>query len=645
VDGEWRDIMKRTDVTDNGSWSLAEELLQRGDPQFVREVRRLTDAERLGNLAPVWYGDRRPEVRRLLFEYLDQPLNAFRHEALVKRLFKLAERAGDDEVMARFLVAFDRSVRRVVRKRSRRVVAVCESQEAADALVDQLRARGLIAYRRTQDTVHSFWPEAVLVSPPGTALWRPYWPRRVKNAPFGTPVDQLRGKVPVGPYPIHENVRARWEKLCLFSLATRRYLRRRAWRYFRKLGKQHPERYVAAVSVALKQYRDEDVNSGVALLDNWGLVHILFHHSPVLRSRPHGWSLSRGHSLAELQPAPAYEALWKLSPKSLVDLVREAKCRPVRQWAVRLIRRDHDAVLHGLSQEELFGWLSHDDPEVVALAVEVLRSLPDLTVLGVDRLVGLLDEPNPETVEVLCDLLRDRLDASRVTLAQAARLAGSRPLPAARLGFTWLQQKSPTGLEDYRTLLSLVEALAEPLRPNIIRWVREVLGASPDFRPDWVLEYLDSRHADVREEGWRWLQAEARAAEDVTIWQRLLESPYDDVRLRLVGALEERLAGQSGVKIERSRLDAGMVRFLWATVLLNIHRGGKSKPVVVGQLVRRLGRHPGEAEALLPILAVALRSVRGPEWRSGLAGLVQAVERNGDLRPLVARTFPELELE
>src|SRR5262249_46675044 len=96
-DGEWRDMMKRTDVTDNGSWSLAEELLQRGDPQFVREVRRLTDAERLGNLAPVWYGDRRPEVRRLLFEYLDQPLNAFRHEALVKRLFKLAERAGDDE--------------------------------------------------------------------------------------------------------------------------------------------------------------------------------------------------------------------------------------------------------------------------------------------------------------------------------------------------------------------------------------------------------------------------------------------------------------------------------------------------------------------------------------------------------------------
>ena len=66
---------------------------------------------------------------------------------------------------------------------------------------------------------------------------------------------------------------------------------------------------------------------------------------------------------------------------------------------------------------------------------------------------------------------------------------------------------------------------------------------------------------------------------------------------------------------------------------------------MVAQLVRRLGRHPGEAEALLPILAVALRSVRGPEWRAGLTGLVRAVERNSDLQPLVARIFPELKFD
>jgi len=84
------------------------------------------------------------------------------------------------------------------------------------------------------------------------------------------------------------------------------------------------------------------------------------------------------------------------------------------------------------------------------------------------------------------------------------------------------------------------------------------------------------------------------------------------------------------------------VRFLWASVLLNIYRGNRAKPVVVAQMVRRLQKHPGEAGALLPIVSVALRSVRGPEWRAGLAGVVQLVEQNPNLEGLVRGAFPEL---
>src|ERR1700730_17067501 len=95
------------------SWLLLEELLERGDPAFVAELRKIHEADRLGSFANRWFADPRPWSRPVLFDYLNQPLNAFRHEALVKRLFKLAEKAGDDALMARFLVAFDRSVRRV----------------------------------------------------------------------------------------------------------------------------------------------------------------------------------------------------------------------------------------------------------------------------------------------------------------------------------------------------------------------------------------------------------------------------------------------------------------------------------------------------------------------------------------------------
>src|SRR5919201_1208468 len=111
-------MAKRQQGQDQGSWLLLEELLEGGDAAFVDELRRIADADRLGAFAAKWYADQRPASRRLLLEYLERPLNAYRHEALVKRLFKLAEAAGEDEVMGAFLVLFDRSVRRkVVRRR------------------------------------------------------------------------------------------------------------------------------------------------------------------------------------------------------------------------------------------------------------------------------------------------------------------------------------------------------------------------------------------------------------------------------------------------------------------------------------------------------------------------------------------------
>jgi hypothetical protein len=206
--------------------------------------------------------------------------------------------------------------------------------------------------------------------------------------------------------------------------------------------------------------------------------------------------------------------------------------------------------------------------------------------------------------------------------------------------------RATTGLTEAecRALLLLTEAQAEPLRPELVRWARGVLGTSSHFRPDWVLEYLDSRHADVREEGWQWLEADERVGENVEVWRKLLESPYDDGRLQLVATLEKRASAAAPGRLESARLDNELVRFVWASVLLNVGRGGRAKPVVVGQLVRRLERRPDEARMLLPILAVALRSVRGPEWRAGLAGVVALAEHNPDLRPLVAEVFPELKI-
>jgi len=170
------------------------------------------------------------------------------------------------------------------------------------------------------------------------------------------------------------------------------------------------------------------------------------------------------------------------------------------------------------------------------------------------------------------------------------------------------------------------------VRPALLGWLRETLaGFGPD-RPEWVLELLDSKHADVRAAGWEWLSA-SPLRDDPAVWHKLVESPYDDVRGPLVAEPARRAAGA----------DPDTVRLLWATVLLNVARGGRHKPGVVAQVVARLTAHPGEADRLLPLLAVAVRSLRGPEFRAGLAGVVRLAEAEPGLVPAIRGRFPELE--
>jgi hypothetical protein len=683
-------------------WLLLDELLERGDPTFVTELRKVHDAERLGGFAKRWFADPRPSARQFLYDYLNRPLSAFRHETLVKRLFKLAEHAGDDALMARFLVAFDRSVRRMKSNRRKHLQGAFATRQEAQDWMRKLNEAGAdyvnlheldgrfqvvatwprrrsqwetlyVNGRREAEALVARWKKEganytnihdhggqykVYAVFPGESI-RPQarstmprdWgftcrdPRTGKQMQFS----DLQTRFGLRWWPpdlaaVPARLRNRLERLRLFSVHTRNYLRRRTWRYFRQLGKQQPERYVPALVEALKLYTDEDVADGLALLDNWGLIHVLFHRCPAVIAKPSGWVLVPDRSLAELTPAPIYEQLWLAAPRSLLDLLRNSRCRPVRQWAIHLIRRDPAAVLKHLPLDELLDLLMHADDEVVILAGEALERVPGLDLVPLPRWFALLDSPNATALDIICGLMAGHVRPEQVSFADVVRLASSRPVPVARLGLRWLQVKIPQTEADCLALLSLAEAQAEPVRGEILRWARRSLSASPYFRPEWVLEYLDSRQEDVRTEGWAWLLDEPRARDNVMLWRRLLESPYDDVRLKLVADLERRVAGNGQALTERVALDPVLVRFLWASVLLNIHRGNRHKPPVVGQLVRRLEHRPEDAKDLLPILSVALRSLRGPEWRAGLAGVVQVIERRPQLGPEVIALFPELRM-
>ncbi|MHC5544494.1 hypothetical protein ACYOEI_40205, partial [Singulisphaera rosea] len=291
-------------------------------PTFVDEIRRVSDGDALAAFAERWYTDRRSASRRLLLEYLDRPLNAYRHEGLVKRLFKLAEASGDDQVMARFLVLFDRSIRRIWGRKRHQERREVKGRDQAMALAADWQAQGFQQVntwvaRGGIFHIWGTWTEPVIrlprftTMPRGKALerydnWaagrrtRPDWVYRLNLDPREYRVEAQ----------LTDAIREKLGRFRLFSIHTRHYLRRRAWRYFRRLGKQSPERYVAAVSEALLRYDDADVADGLALLDNWGLVHILFHGSATIVAKVTGWVPAEGRAVGEIQVAPIFEPLW-----------------------------------------------------------------------------------------------------------------------------------------------------------------------------------------------------------------------------------------------------------------------------------------------------------------------------------------------
>ena len=589
-----------------GSWLRVEELIENGDPEFVKELRRIHDADRLGSFAKVFYNDTRTASRRLLLLYLRTPFNAFRHEALLKRLFKLAEAAKDDEVMACFMVGLDRSIRREKRTRN-----------------------------RYDWTTRESWIEEHVVTPRGTEMPKKGNPFIYQNRMTGEPM--------AAPTP------EKSDRMFLFKMATRKYLRRRVWRYFRQLGKSDLDRYATGISKALVQYTDKDCKDGLAMLDNWGMVQTLFKHSDVIVSKSRTWKLAEGRSLSELRSAPAYASAWLKDAEPLLSMLDLAACRPVRQWSVGMLREHHAKALSQTSLDRLFRWIRSEDAELARFGAELFSQSNVLGSVQTKTWLQLIQQANPDVLDIVCKLVMKTLTADAVSLRDAMDLACSRSVPVAELGMAWLESKESHSDQDFQDLLLSLDAESEHIRPKLVDQVRRKLDRVESKRSQWILEYLDSRFPDVRDVGWTWLQERNEVARDYHLWQRLIETPYDDLRLRVIGLLQyESLPkfskSSQSMLVDAKSLSPEGIRFLWATALLNIHRGGKQKPGIVKAMIGRLHVHREEANDLLPILAVALRSVRATEWRAGLVGLVTWIEKNPEVSDMVQSHFPELNL-
>jgi hypothetical protein len=581
-----------------GSTLLVDESFAAGDSAFVERVRTISSPKYLAALADRWKKDARPWAREQIFRYLELPLDRPGHQPVVKRLFKHAEKTDDAELMGAFLLAFDRLVRR--RRRMR--------------------------YRYDWQTRQS-WQEEDLYAP------RDQMPGAPNRREFRNP----RTGETMPARPAHSPKQGR-----LFSYATRNYLRRRVSRYFRRLGFQQPSEYPAAVAAALARYRDEDVAAGENILDSWSLLQICFRRSPVLLFKRTRVEVADGASLSGLVAAPRFDHLWKRPDAAavLLKLLMTAQSRLVRVWAMQLVKRDHSTALQSISSDQLLMLLDHADEEVQQFAAGLMETLSGLDGWPISAWLRLLETRSVSALATICQAMARHVSPQRLTLEQCVELACARATPVARMGLSWLASR-PIVQDGERAVLARLAAVeCDAVGVEAAQFALRILGVPAHYRTDAVTPFFDSLNAEVRRGAWTWLRPDSPGYNDAALWSRFLETPNEDVRLRLVSALTARTR-ESKVSTALKTRDFSQV---WTSVLLGVHRGGRTKLMALRQISQAIAAEPGRAEQLIPVLTVAIRSVRPPEARAGLSAILSAVAARPELEAMLASYLPELRL-
>lgn len=179
------------------------------------------------------------------------------------------------------------------------------------------------------------------------------------------------------------------------GLGTIIYLRRRAWRYLRLLGRASPDAYPVYAVEVLRHYPA----SHGAHAQSWVAAHIWAHGQ-----------LRYARNSASFQPPTqntamtlrAYPDAWKASPAPLLRLLEAAENDLVCDFAIRSLRADHALALRAVEPAWLARLGRRSVAAIHAFVVSLLRESPELhqsklRELGLhDVVVGFLKSPSAD---------------------------------------------------------------------------------------------------------------------------------------------------------------------------------------------------------------------------------------------------------
>ena len=574
------------------SFLAIEEYFDAADDQFLPLLKKFQDVKTLGPFADRWAKDSRPWARQQIFKYLDHDWTVIGHQAIIKRLFKAAEANDDLELLARFAVYFDRLTEHKIKTKWH-----WDWQTRASWQEEKLVAQ--TAKVPLQETVTQSWGGRTYTY----HVWTP------PNAKY-------------------------------FSMPTRYYLQRRAWRYFRRMGFQQPDSYCKAIAEVLRQYRDKDVASGPKLLDRRTLLHACFRDERLLEFGSKAVALQSGKSLGDLKASPRFPELWKTDSgfQVLWSLLADAKSRLVRTWSKDLILQDHANRCAELPAEDILKLLGHPDEVIKQFAAELLSKSNRVAMLPIEKWLELLNTDDTTALETICNTMQKHVSSDRLSLQDCVHLACAEPTSVAQVGFDFLREKNIATSSDRKQISGIANTSCFAIARSSAKWALEILGSKEIYQCDLVMPFFDSLQLPTREEAWNWLIAEnSPGKNDPTLYLRLLENPFADIRNKLVDLMQR----QS--KLPGTQTDS--LATLWMTVLLGIHCGGRQKLKATKQLADAIGKDPAKAESLLPILVAAAQSIRNPESRSALAAITGLAVQSPEIAEKVMQQLPSFEMQ
>jgi len=251
------------------------------------------------------------------------------------------------------------------------------------------------------------------------------------------------------------------------------YLRRRAWRYLRLLGRASPDAYPTFAVEVLRHYPA----SHGAYASSWVAAQI-WGHGQLRYAR--GASFQPPNYGTDPLSQRAYPDAWKLSPAPLLRLLESADNDLVCDWAIRSLRADHALALRAVEP----AWLARLGQRPVAaihgFVVALLRESPELHQsklrdLGLhDVVLAFLSSPSADARAYALDYAASHAPDLPVEVLVELVVAGGAP-EVAKFAAARLEAMTPPQL-GLPVLLRLIDQSAAP-------WAATKLAA---FQPSAV---------------------------------------------------------------------------------------------------------------------------------------------------------------